>query len=496
MKKKVKKSKVKAITKSMIGLAIVTIMVVSLLGVVVPVGTASKGPSLDIIKDDPTIIVAASDSTIFDKEQADFVADGIDDQVTIQAAIDALPACGGKVFLMSGTFNISATIYLRSNMIIEGEGPTSIIRLKDGIITVPGKDGLLKLIHSPGTSTYSINNIHIRNFTIDGNYRGQVSGAWPVPIRLHGTNYFTVSDMYLFDAYSPLESRYSSHGIIYNNFIRDVIIGDGIGTDFSSFITITGNILENAHEGIDLDSNTTHSIVSNNILRATTRQIAGIMVTNSSYNVIINNQIKGHPILYHTVPPFATGVWLRKRTADDINTHNIVKGNNIRHMWKGIRIHGTNALIQENIIEYINRRGIDVAFVISRIPPRFVMPPQNVTISQNQFRNIGEHGISIASGTKDITVQENQFNNVGIVAPNIFNEIHVGFLVSRLHVNNNTINTEKPVEPANILDVWIRRFQTIFGDFLVSTSFINSAVAVVFLGLANATFTPSSSRPG
>lgn len=95
--------------------------------------------------------------------------------------------------------------------------------------------------------------------------------------------------MYLFDAYSPLESRYSSYGIIYNNFIRDVIIGDGIGTDFSSFITITGNILENAHEGIDLDSNTTHSTVSNNILRATTRQIAGIMVTNSSHNVIINN---------------------------------------------------------------------------------------------------------------------------------------------------------------------------------------------------------------
>lgn len=77
------------------------------------------------------IIVAASDSTIFDKEQADFIADGIDDQVTIQAAIDALPACGGKILLMEGTFNISATVYLRSNMIIEGEGSNFYFPFKE-----------------------------------------------------------------------------------------------------------------------------------------------------------------------------------------------------------------------------------------------------------------------------------------------------------------------------------------------------------------------------
>jgi hypothetical protein len=49
-----------------------------------------------------TFIVAASDASTRVKNQADYVADGTDDDVEIQAAIDALPSGGGTVVLSGG----------------------------------------------------------------------------------------------------------------------------------------------------------------------------------------------------------------------------------------------------------------------------------------------------------------------------------------------------------------------------------------------------------
>lgn len=73
-----------------------------------------------------TISIAASDS--LNKEGADFVCDGIDDQIEIQQAIDMLPILGGKVMLLDGNFNTSDTIHLYReiptwfNLFLEGQG--------------------------------------------------------------------------------------------------------------------------------------------------------------------------------------------------------------------------------------------------------------------------------------------------------------------------------------------------------------------------------------
>jgi hypothetical protein len=55
------------------------------------------------------LVVAAVDAPAWVIESADYVCDGTADQVQIQAALDALPATGGKVELSSGTFNISSS---------------------------------------------------------------------------------------------------------------------------------------------------------------------------------------------------------------------------------------------------------------------------------------------------------------------------------------------------------------------------------------------------
>ncbi len=59
----------------------------------------------------PQITVAASDASDLAKAQADFVCDGVHDEVEIQAAFDALPAAGGEVVLTEGTFHLAPPDY-------------------------------------------------------------------------------------------------------------------------------------------------------------------------------------------------------------------------------------------------------------------------------------------------------------------------------------------------------------------------------------------------
>jgi len=56
-----------------------------------------------------TFVIAASDSQ--NKRDADYHCDGTADDVQIQAAIDALPAGGGKVFLLEGTYALTVNAW-------------------------------------------------------------------------------------------------------------------------------------------------------------------------------------------------------------------------------------------------------------------------------------------------------------------------------------------------------------------------------------------------
>ncbi len=64
-----------------------------------------------------TYVVAASDSTAASKAQADYVCDGTADDVQIQAAIDALPAGGGKIILLEGTYKIDAPVNINKRYV-------------------------------------------------------------------------------------------------------------------------------------------------------------------------------------------------------------------------------------------------------------------------------------------------------------------------------------------------------------------------------------------
>lgn len=66
----------------------------------------------------PTFFVAASDASVHSREIADFLCDGTNDEVQINAAIAALPAGGGRVLLSEGTFYIGAAVIINTDHVV------------------------------------------------------------------------------------------------------------------------------------------------------------------------------------------------------------------------------------------------------------------------------------------------------------------------------------------------------------------------------------------
>ena len=99
-----------------------------------------------------TLTVAASDSTELSKTQADYVCDGVDDQVEIQAALAALPE-GGMVVLSDGTFNCAGVIAPAAGRTLSGQGPdeTFLEFTRDGRINVDQEYVTLEGFHIRGS---------------------------------------------------------------------------------------------------------------------------------------------------------------------------------------------------------------------------------------------------------------------------------------------------------------------------------------------------------
>jgi parallel beta-helix repeat protein len=125
-----------------------------------------------------TFTIAAADSSALAKAQADLVCDGIDDDVQIQAAIDALPSVGGSVRLMEGTFTISSAIEMGNNTVLEGSG---VGCLNPSGTLVDGAVSYIVLANSADctmitNADLANHNITIKNLCLDGNKANQSAG--------------------------------------------------------------------------------------------------------------------------------------------------------------------------------------------------------------------------------------------------------------------------------------------------------------------------------
>ncbi|MDD3006590.1 MAG: right-handed parallel beta-helix repeat-containing protein [Candidatus Pacebacteria bacterium] len=293
-------------------------------------GGGGANPSWANVTRSATFVIAASDSSTLSKQQADYVCDGVDDQVEILTAISAVPLTGGTVLLLEGNYLLTNRIYpttQRTNLWLIGYGAKLI---------GPSDIAFNQIINFH--STYAHNSIHIRGLEIDGNAKS-IGG-----IRLSASN-SDVADCYIHNVASSIGIHIWGEGAhqvdnvkIYNNRI----IGTSETMEYGihlwgsvNNIAINSNLIQNTkYNGVALyGSSATNLVVTENTMVNTGH--SAIAASPSSYGTISNN------LIYDITTTDEAGIEIEYKLSHGTDTshHFAISGNVIKNCFWGIVTH-------------------------------------------------------------------------------------------------------------------------------------------------------------
>jgi parallel beta-helix repeat protein len=320
-----------------------------------------------------TVIVAASDSP--NKERADYVCDGVNDEAEINQAIQEAynNGTGGLVYLTEGTYTVGTSSYsgksiqMATSTSLMGAGKSTVVKLKDGI------DAFHVIVDSSNQEY-----VRLSSFKIDGNRENQLNN-WHFGVRFSSVSTSSIENMIIENVdNSSSETVYvgssnnikisnnqvynsDSHGIILNNSINSIVnnnivsgVWRGIYTDnVSDNIIITDNILVNNTNGIYI-YNTDNSIVSNNTVKNSISH--GIwLASGSEQNTISNNLVSNSG----TLNPSAVGIYIGTDCDDNVVSTNYIT--DVAGSGYAIEIVGTanNTLVTDNYYSGTGASAID-----------------------------------------------------------------------------------------------------------------------------------------
>lgn len=226
----------------------------------------------------------------------DYLCTGANDQVRINAAIQALPETGGEIVILDGTYNITAPIVLdRVNSTLRGNGVATVLKrmwnssTKEGIVNVTADNCAVCDLYFNGNKTVysSINNYGIYltdsdNNIITGNtFNNNYEGIY---------TYLSNSNTITGNAYSNNKS-----GIWLTESNSNTITGNACNNnDWSVYLTssngniVTGNTCnDNQFGGIGLNKKSNNNTIADNTLNDNNSR--GIYLANSNNNTIIGN---------------------------------------------------------------------------------------------------------------------------------------------------------------------------------------------------------------
>uniref|UniRef100_A0A6M3XB04 Putative pectate lyase n=1 Tax=viral metagenome TaxID=1070528 RepID=A0A6M3XB04_9ZZZZ len=343
--------------------------------------------TVGVIQRTATFVVAASNATQAVKDTAGpYVCDGTADEVQIQAAIDALPSGGGEVVLSVGTFTVAAGITIPDNTTLRGAGiGITIIYLADSTDT----DNLL-IVSNEDTSNGNTN-IHLRDFTVDGNRDGQsLTVTNQVGVKLYKCTAFSVDRVEsknvgasdLLSTTTPLAEGFSftgnaqndSEGTVTDCIARynghygfniyqtsEIVIKGclaasnnrhGFGAAMPTRCQWIGNrSLENRNQGF-WTRNTLGCIISDNVIRtpSTGTGIYGIQLKRETADplpVMQQNTIVSNNVIMGQGNPSAIGIYIQNHVH-----YATVEGNQVSSLNMGIYlINVSHSVITNNQLE-------------------------------------------------------------------------------------------------------------------------------------------------
>lgn len=300
----------------------------------------------------------------------------------LQAAIDSLGSGGGKILCPVMDFSTSGLYINESNIVIEGCGNESKIRLSG----------------STNTNVFTctdVKNVHFKNLFIDGNEDGQTYMAtghlYQNVVYFNRSEDCSVENCYIINATrNAICSRHGMDNSFINNIVRDVGITLKGGTG-SCGIYLRGD------NGSSVINNKVHNCYANGIV-AEHGHIPDPGRWYSNHVTIVGNVISD----------CVSGIWVEAAENTTITgnvIYNNTKSESYGQTYSAIMI-GSNAYhttVTANSIYNSNASGISV----------WEGP---TAVTANTIVNASLSGIACASNAEFITISANTIRDVGNTA--------------------------------------------------------------------------------
>ena len=353
-------------------------------------------------------LVVGTSSSGWTSADCDYLCDGTDDQVEINAAIQALPSTGGEVVILDGTYNITATIAMnKANVKLSGNGNATVLKRMWNSSSL---EGVINL---------SFDSCAVESLLINSGTSS--SGANDLCIYLNGSNYNTITGNICRNNSGGIYlsgSSSSDSNTITGNTCNNT--GTGIYLEGGNCSTITGNTCcNNSGYGIYLSSNNNDTITGNTCHS----NAFGIYMNDSD-----NNTVTGNTCYDNT----RYGIYLFGP-----NNNNTITGNTCNYSTRGKYIaNGSTNAITGNTCYNNTQEGMYIK-------------GSDQTVTGNTCNDNGSNhpGIYLYSDNSTATGNTCNNNNIGIylsgknstITGNTCHNNGTGIYMNRVSVNNTVM---------------------------------------------------------
>lgn len=282
-------------------------------------------------------------------DDCDYLCDGTDDHVEINAAIQSLPQTGGEIIILDGIYNIGSSIEInKANTKLSGNGNSTI----------------LKRMWKADAAIINVNADYcvISDLQVDGNKSDYfLSGNG---IYINSVSYCTIKGITC--------NNNSSYGVYISNSDSNVISGNvcnnsvnGISISGSTNNTITGNTCNgNSNYGVYLSTSNNNAITDNtcnnnsfgiSLTGSSGNTITGDICNNNYYyGVSISNTSNNNTVTGDICNDNISGAYISKSNNNTITGNTFIRGSGTSADYSSsqhtIHCKGDNNLIVANNI--------------------------------------------------------------------------------------------------------------------------------------------------
>lgn len=397
------------------------------------------GSSWKTLNNASTFTVCTADTK--NKEKCDYIGDGADDGEQIMAAHTALPATGGEIKLLDGTFDIRSSNLItisKSNVTLSGVGKATHLKASGTgarqvgyIIGATGDDVVVKDMWLDGgaidvDTTYATHGV----FFDTGALRGKAEGLWINDLSGDGIIFYDDDGSAINNVVYDLTAAHCAWGETCTAFEVE---------DGSDRVTISNNLAYNVNECYQPHTHATYAPVTGHIFSNNTCIASGVQeayikfandgTTGTSDVSIIGNTLQGGFIWISSDTTGAVSKILISNntinttdqtasiynTGGSVNTPEVsvqITGNKITNAaGAGISLAAPSHLIIEgNRVENTTASGITIANANTSINPEIIIS-NNMVIDTATSSGNALYFSTSAANTNRLTIEGNHFIN-------------------------------------------------------------------------------------